>query len=216
MGEWHLRRRVASLKWELSVVEVYLVNNSREWEWEGKGRDNIHAKFRGTRFLEGAGSNMWNCACTHVLFTRIWNTDVYRQYVLILASDLTSRQCVWLHSFMVTYVGARCVLILRRASPFTVFLACIDQNVWPWRERSPACTLDPSSVARFLVNVKWCAWQLASFKAIYTCWNMYRDTDILFLGFMKLRIGLEQSVHGETCICILPFLIKNILSLVLY
>lgn len=153
-------------------------------------------------FFEWGGSNVREL---RVLFTHgIWNTDVHPEHVLILANDLTSRRCVWLHSFMVTYVGARCVLILRRASPFTVFLVCIDQNVWPWRERSPAYTLDPSSVARFLVNVKRCAWQLASFKAIYTRWNVYHDTGILFLGFMKLRTSLERCLYmcGETCICV--------------
>lgn len=186
---------------------------SREWEWKGKGKDNIHTKFRGTRFLEGAGSNMWNCACTRIIYTNLKHGR---------PSSVRSNSGEWLNftaMCMVTFVYGYlrgCTLCTHFASCLTVFLVCIDQNVWPWRERSPAYTLDPSSVARFLVNVKWCAWQLASFKAIYTCWNMYRDTDILFLDFMKLRISLEQSIHGETCICILPFLIKNILSLVLY
>lgn len=58
-------RRVASLKWELSVVEVYLVNNSREREGRKGGNKirNTESVFR----MSGIKR-----AELRVLFTRIW------------------------------------------------------------------------------------------------------------------------------------------------
>lgn len=104
---------------------------SREWEWKGKGKDNIHTKFRGTRFLEGAGSNMWNCACTRIIYTNLKHGR---------PSSVRSNSGEWLNftaMCMVTFVYG----YLRGCTLCTHFASCLTVHRFPRLYRSKCLTL---------------------------------------------------------------------------
>lgn len=118
--------RVASLKWELSVVEVYLVNNSREWEGRKGGN-----KIRNTELVFRM-RGIKRARIARIIYTR--NLKHGRP------SRARSNSGEWLNftaMCMVTLVYG----YLRGCTLCTHFASCLTVHSFPRLYRSKCLTL---------------------------------------------------------------------------